>query len=107
MHLDDSSLSAIRGILRRHLPAGIQVLAFGSRAHGRHLKPFSDLDLCLRGDQPVPASVLETLQGSFRDSDLPFKVDVIDWHGVEPAFRDRIAGDLVPFPISVESTEVQ
>jgi predicted nucleotidyltransferase len=103
MHLDDSSLSAIRGILRRHLPAGIQVLAFGSRAHGRNLKPFSDLDLCLRGDQPVPASLLEALQGNFRDSDLPIKVDVIDWHRTAPAFRDRIAGDMVPFPLEAQA----
>ena len=90
-------LSTVRGILRRHLPAGIDAHVFGSRAHGGNLKPFSDLDLCLRGSRVVPASVLDVLQASFRESDLPIKVDVVDWHRITPAFRNAIIADLVPF----------
>jgi predicted nucleotidyltransferase len=103
MHLDDASLSKIRGILRRHLPAGVDVLVFGSRAHGRNLKPFSDLDLCLRGKQPVPVPVLEGLDAAFRESDLPIKVDIIDWHCGAPEFRDAIAPDLVPLLLQADS----
>jgi predicted nucleotidyltransferase len=99
MHLDDASLCQVRRVLRRHLPPGVAVLVFGSRAHGRHLKPFSDLDLCLRGDRPVPAAVLDALNAGFTESDLPMKVDVIDWHRVAPAFREAIAGDLVALPL--------
>jgi predicted nucleotidyltransferase len=99
MFLDEPSLRTIRSILRRHVTSTIEVLAFGSRAHGRNLKPFSDLDLCLRDRAAVPSAVLEVLDADFRNSDLPIKVDVIDWHRVAPAFRDAIAGDLVPFPL--------
>ena len=100
MHLDDASLAKVRAILRQHLPAAIEVFVFGSRAHGRNLKPFSDLDLCLRGKHPVPTAWLDDLDAGFRESDLPIKVDVIDWYRTTPAFRDRIAGDLVPFDLA-------
>lgn len=98
MHLDEISLAKVRSILRRYLPPGTEVLVFGSRAHGRNLKPFSDLDLCLRGTRTIPADVLENLEAGFRESNLPIKVDVIDWHRIAPDFRAAIAGDLVPFP---------
>lgn len=99
MQLDAASITKVRAILRRHAPAGVEILVFGSRAHGRHLKPFSDLDLCLRGKQPVPDASLAALNTAFRESDLPVKVDVIDWHRIAPEFRDAIAADLVPFPL--------
>jgi hypothetical protein len=72
--------------------------------HGRNLKPFSDLDLCLRGKAEVPSVVLERLDAEFRDSDLVIKVDVIDWHRAAPDFRDAIAKDLVPFPLDEDGT---
>ena len=96
MHLDDASLRQVRAILRRHLPAGVDVYVFGSRAHGGRLKPFSDLDLCLRATHPLPSAVLDTLNAAFKESDLPIKVDLVDWHSIEPAFRDRVLGDFVP-----------
>ena len=104
MHLDEASLARVRDILRRHLPAGITVLVFGSRAHGRKLKPFSDLDLCLRDNQPVSQAVLDALHANFRESDLPIKVDVVDWHRIPAEFRHAIAGDLVPFPLRSDRT---
>ena len=41
-----------------------------------------------------PFSRLDTLKASFKESDLPIKVDVVDWHHIAPEFRDGIAGDL-------------
>lgn len=103
MHLDDAALAKVCAVLRRHVPAGLEVLAFGSRAHGRNVKRFSDLDLCLRGTHTIPAELLENLEAGFRESDLPIKVDVIDWHRVAPDFRAAIAADLVPFPFQSKS----
>jgi uncharacterized protein len=99
MYLDEPSLHTVAAILRRHVPAGVEVLAFGSRATGRRLKPFSDLDLCLRGSRALPSAVLEALHAAFTDSDLPIKVDVIDWHRTAATLRAAIAADLVPFPL--------
>lgn len=96
MRLDDDHRAELGRILARTLPAGVNVFAFGSRVHGRNLKPFSDIDLCLRGDKPVPGDVLMKLGNELEDSMLPFKVDVVDWATLSPEFRDAIANDLEP-----------
>ncbi|MEW6563763.1 MAG: nucleotidyltransferase domain-containing protein [Pseudomonadota bacterium] len=75
----------VRGILQR-LAAGREVWAFGSRARGTP-KPYSDLDLAILGDAPLPLDALAALREAFTESDLPYKVDVIDWAAVAPEFR--------------------
>jgi uncharacterized protein len=96
MYLGDKDRAELDRILARNVPAGIQVFAFGSRAHGRNLKPLSDIDLCLRGDKPVAGEVLTKLADDLEDSMLPFKGDVVDWAALSPEFRAAIAGDLEP-----------
>lgn len=98
MHLDNSACAEVRRILDHNLPPGVQVFAFGSRVHGRNLKLYSDLDLCLRGAAPVPAAILSKLNEAFEDSLLPFKVDLIDWTVISPEFRAAIIADLEPLP---------
>jgi predicted nucleotidyltransferase len=94
MRLDEDNRAELDHILARTLPAGVKVFAFGSRVHGRNLKPFSDIDLCLRGDKPVTAEVMMKIRNELEDSMLPFKVDVVDWATLSPEFRAAIAGDL-------------
>ena len=63
---------------------------FGSRARGTP-KPYSDLDLVIMGDTPVALSTLGQLQKAFSDTDLPWRVDVLDWASTSPEFRAHIA----------------
>ena len=49
---------------------------FGSRAHGT-AKPFSDLDLLVLGPA-LDASLRGTLEEAFDESDLPFRVDIVE-----------------------------
>lgn len=97
MHVDPSWLPEIWHILDEHAP-GIPVFVFGSRAHGQRLKRFSDLDLCLRSDRPVPARTVAQLLGAFSESNLPIKVDVVDWRDLPEYFRKEITKDLVALP---------
>lgn len=83
-------LAILTQALRAHLPPGVQVLAFGSRATG-HAKPWSDLDLCLRG--PVSRSALSALREALVDSDLPWRVDLLFWDDLEESFQKIIARD--------------
>jgi predicted nucleotidyltransferase len=78
-------LQTVRTILRRHLAPQFKVYVFGSRAGG-HVKPWSDLDLCIDGDQPVPLSVLSALALDFDESDLLWKVDLVDRQTVSDEF---------------------
>jgi type I restriction enzyme S subunit len=83
----------VRALLERHLP-GSEVWAFGSRATGR-AKPYSDLDLAILGSQPLPLSTLAELTDDFSESDLRFKVDIVDWATTSPRFRKIIEAERV------------
>ena len=97
MYLDPEHVSQVRAILAAQLPSGVCVFVFGSRAHGRGLKKFSDLDLCLKGDAPVGLAVTEGIAAAFAESDLPIRVDVVDWFAISEEFQSLIANDLQPF----------
>jgi hypothetical protein len=43
--------------------------------------------------------LIDQIAGALSDSDLPFKVDIVDLSVVEPAFRTRIAADCVPLDV--------
>jgi predicted nucleotidyltransferase len=80
-------------ILRDQVPA-LEVWAFGSRA--RHTaKPYSDLDLALITRQPLALEQLAAITDAFATSDLPIRVDVVDWASASDAFRQIIAQDKV------------
>lgn len=83
----------VTAILGTELPDR-EVWAFGSRARQR-AKPFSDLDLAVIGTQPLSLDVSGRLQEAFSQSDLPFKVDVVDWVTTTDVFRRIIARDHV------------
>lgn len=69
---------------------------FGSRAKNK-ARPLSDLDLCIKDKAAMPLHTLATLEAAFEESDLPFKVDVKDWHMMSENFRALIQEDLIPF----------
>lgn len=75
----------VREILRRHLPPGTRVFVFGSRAAGR-VKPWSDLDLSIEANEPISFIALATLREAFDESDLRWKVDLVDRATVSEAF---------------------
>lgn len=94
LQLDDQSLAEVRKILDDLAPK-LKVWAFGSRATGT-AKRFSDLDLVLEGEEPVAYATIAKLKHAFSESDLPIKVDVVDWNALDPEFRAAIAEQRVP-----------
>ena len=81
-------LKMVTGILQRCLPDR-EVWAYGSRVSG-HSWEYSDLDLAVMGDQPLPAGVLEDLRDDFSETRLPYIVDLKDWHRIPQRWRDEI-----------------
>jgi predicted nucleotidyltransferase len=81
-------LEAVRAILRRNVPDR-EVWVFGSRATGT-AKEYSDLDLVVIGDIPLDLGQLALLENDFDESELPFKVDVVDWATASESFRQII-----------------
>lgn len=76
------------GLLQKHIPDKL-VWAFGSRAK-MTAKKFSDLDLAILADEPLAIQTLSALADDFSESDLPWKVDLVDWASTGEAFRKII-----------------
>jgi type I restriction enzyme S subunit len=83
----------VRDILHRRVPDH-EVWAFGSRVKGT-TKPYSDLDLAVISEAPLPLDVLAGLVEDFSESDLPWRVDVVDWAATSESFRRIIERDKV------------
>ena len=66
-----------------------EVRVFGSRVTGK-AKSFSDLDLAVMGNEPLPLETRARLEEAFSESDLPWKVDVVDWTSIDDKFQHII-----------------
>ena len=85
----------VRDILAEHLPPEVRVWVFGSRATGRAWR-YSDLDLAIDAGRKLTLDETALLVEAFSESDLPYKVDVVDWHAIDERLRKLIAGERVP-----------
>lgn len=89
----------VQDILRQYLPATTTVWIFGSRATAT-AKPYSDLDLAIDLDgKPLPLNLYADLAQAFTESDLPYKVDIIDWNSIDNSFQEIIKRSSVIFQI--------
>jgi predicted nucleotidyltransferase len=81
-------METIKDILRRIAPS-LGVRAFGSRVTGM-AKPHSDLDLAVVDKLGIGRERLDLLKEEFEESDLPFRVDVMDWNALSESLRKMI-----------------
>ncbi len=72
-------------LLKHYLP-GVPVWAFGSRVLSTAHEG-SDLDLVVH--LPEQGS-LAAVREAFRESNLPFNVELLDWHRIPEHFRQEI-----------------
>ena len=80
-----AEMEIIHAIIKKHVP-DCDVLAFGSRFTGTH-RESSDLDLAIVGKTKLGLSLLGNIQEDFMESDIPYKVGILDYHAVSPAFK--------------------
>jgi len=81
----DHHLKTIKRILAEYA-GDCEVRAFGSRGNGT-AREYSDLDLAIVGKSKIKRRVKMLLREAFEESDLPFRVDVIDYNTVSESFR--------------------
>ncbi len=79
----------VLNILRANLPPSTKIWVFGSRATGR-ARRYSDLDLAIDAGRPLTLDEIAGLSEAFSDSDLPYKVDLVDWHNIDVRWRQTI-----------------
>ena len=89
LHLSNDNLYIVREILQKYVPQRM-VYAFGSRVTSRHVKSHSDLDLCIMGQPPLSLIDYAVLHEAFSESNLPIRVDIVDWESSTPEFQQII-----------------
>ena len=84
----------VLNILRANLPESTKVWVFGSRAT-RRARRYSDLDLAIDAGRPLTLDEIGGLTEAFSDSDLPYKVDIVDCRNIEDRWRQTIMAERV------------
>lgn len=72
-----------------------ELYVFGSRSKQAAWKPHSDLDLALNGKGKIPREILFKLEEALEESELNYRVDLIDLQRISGEFKQTIQRDLV------------
>ena len=88
INITESQRATIMDILRRFVPAS-EIRVYGSRISGK-IKPWSDIDIAILGPDIYPLGILAETRDAFQESDLPFRVDIQDWHRISKEFQSVI-----------------
>jgi predicted nucleotidyltransferase len=89
IHMEPRHWEMVTAILNKY---PYTFYAFGSRVIGSQ-KRLSDLDICFM--DTIPSNVLFHIREDFEESNIPFKVDLVDWNMCDEKFREIIKPDLV------------
>ena len=91
--LSPKHLATLRAILQTTVP-NVHAFAFGSRVHNTNtvgkVKKHSDVDIALEPAHPLGWRVLADVREAFEESDLPMRVDVIDWSVCADDFKHHV-----------------
>ena len=90
LDLPQKYLKQVQALLREYAPDA-EVWAYGSRVGGgSHEASDLDLVLCNPGDLRQESRALYDLKEAFIESNLPIRVDVMDWARIPESFHREI-----------------
>ncbi|NVK36714.1 MAG: nucleotidyltransferase domain-containing protein [Gammaproteobacteria bacterium] len=72
-----------------------ELFVFGSRSLIQTCKDYSDLDLVIRCDKPIPRQILFQIEEDLENSQLNYRVDLLDWHRISDEFKNEITSKLI------------
>lgn len=88
INLESKHLETVKAILAQYVPDA-EVRAFGSRVNG-NAKSYSDLDLAIMSERKLGLMEMAGIESAFEESDLPIRVDVLDWQTISKTFKEVI-----------------
>jgi type I restriction enzyme S subunit len=94
IQMEEKWLNTVRTLVSEHVP-NTEVRAFGSRVTGTARK-WSDLDLVVLPADTLDRQAISRLVHALQESDLPYRVDVVDARFIDDEFREAILGSSVP-----------
>lgn len=93
--LDKKSLDVIKKILQTYISdKSYRAFIFGSRAIGKNRK-FSDIDLGIIGTKSLSSKEFVTIKDKFDESDLPYRVDLVDFSNVSERFKNQALNNII------------
>ncbi len=96
--INGEDFGQITHILAMYLGSGEKAYAFGSRVQGTARK-HSDLDIVIEASAALSLSHLCDIKDAFAESDIPFRVDISDWHLLSESFKRCIVdGKVLVYP---------
>lgn len=87
--MNDILVSQAAAIIRPYLRSTDRMFLFGSRTTTAHHR-YSDIDIGIENTDHLPADLLFRITDALEASDLPVRVDVVDFSHVSETFK-RIA----------------
>ena len=98
LYINPKHIEITKNILNKNISNTISVWIFGSRVFANS-KPYSDLDIALQNNnnETIPLKTLASIKADFIDSDLPWKVDVIDYNSISGIFKENVDASKVKF----------
>ena len=94
INLDPEIKSQVINILRQYLQHA-EIRLVGSRVR-KDAKPYADIDLLVISKNVLTPKIRALLNTAFEESDIPFKVDVLDHHDLTTQFRTILIEDSEP-----------
>lgn len=91
--LSEKELDIVVTILKKYVP-NFEIFIFGSRYNG-NTHEHSDLDIAIKGREKIDLLRFAELRDDFQNSDLPFRVDLIDFNRISPEFQSIILNNSI------------
>ena len=85
IRVSSNEFDIIINILNTYIKKG-KVYAFGSRYKNNNRK-FSDFDIAIDIGEKLSFEFLTSLKDAFEESDLPYRVDIIDYNNISDKFK--------------------
>ena len=86
--IEKEQLDIIREILKKYVPHA-QIRIFGSRYKNTN-KEYSDVDIVIIDSEKIDILKYTKLKEEFEESNLKYRVDIVDWNQITEEFRKEI-----------------
>ena len=88
INLKPKHLQIIKDIFTYYLPKA-EIRVFGSRLTENY-QTYSDLDLAVVASEKLTRKTKAHIKYALEESDLPFRIDLLDWHTLSDNFKKII-----------------
>lgn len=101
LNIKQEHIEITKIILNKNISKNVSVWIFVSRVFANS-KPYSDLDIALQNNnnETIPLKTLASIKADFIDSDLPWKVDVIDYNSISGIFKENVDATKIKLQIN-------